>query len=309
MVVATAATLFGTAAPAHAATYPRTTRSIYEHSAYPPTVWRQGCDAGSANSSGLIILDFGRPAFDWVHRVYGTYDFGGHVDWNSNILKSMEAFARGYAWCLPKGSAAHISLAWGTNNSCSNQDPRCCPHRGCRFQPPRFETAGRYLAMRVNELHAYLARTGLWRRIRVGAADDAEPAWDPAFTNTSLFLRGYAEMFGYAYPMWDFGSLEPGYWTPAQEYAVAYGFEPDIPVPEIYYPGLASEWESLSLWAVANRGRPIHFAGVTSQYVAGASCGYSPREGYDALLAALRSHASTYQASVAYLTDIPCGSS
>jgi len=106
--------------------------------------------------------------------------------------------------------------------------------------------------------------------------------------------------------MWDYGSLEPGYWSSSQEYQVAYGYTPDVPFPEIYGSTNAQQWESLDLWAVAHEGHAMTFWGVTSEYNSGYSCGYSAHQAYDAMLSQLQSDPSTYQSSIAYLTDIPC---
>src|SRR5205823_13778740 len=102
-------------------------------------------------------------------------------------------------------------------------------------------------------LQSYIAGKGWTRNESSSAGEDAEPAWDPSYSNTGNFLAAFAARSGYTYPMWDYGSLEPGYWTPSQEYQVAYGYLPDVPVPEIYGEGNAREWESLDLWAVRNK--------------------------------------------------------
>ena len=61
---------------------PAVSTSVYETNADPGRVWRQGCGAGRAAKSGIVILDWGRPAF---RHGYGTIDFGGHFDQNAAI--------------------------------------------------------------------------------------------------------------------------------------------------------------------------------------------------------------------------------
>jgi hypothetical protein len=289
-------------APSH----PFVTTSIYEQSDDPSTAYAQGCDAGTSSARGVVILDWGRPAHD---HTYGTIDFGGNFDRDGAIVRATEAFAQGYADCLSKGSRAHILLAMGTNNSCSNEDPRCCPRRRhrCRHEPPSFSAAGKYWARRVNDLQSFLNATGLSRRVHASAADDAEPAWDPAFTNTYKFLRGFADTYGYTYAMWDFGSLEPGYWTRWKEYTVANGLKPDVAFPEIYYANNAVQWERLAQWAARHVGHSMKIWGVVSQWARGFDCGFKPHQAYDAMLAQLQSDPPTWQASIPYLTDQPCG--
>jgi hypothetical protein len=283
--------------------YPYTTTSIYEHSANATTLYNQGCAAGKIPANGVIILDFGRPAYR--RHTYGSIDFSGHFLSNHAILNAMENFGHGYRHCIPAGRNPHVSIARGTNNSCSNQDPRCCP-RGCPLQPPSFAKAGTNWALYTRDLAGYM-RGHHWSRWEsTSAADDAEPAWDPAFTHTRDFLSAYANIVGSTYAMWDYGSLESGYWSRSQEYAVAYGYAPDVPFPEIYYSGNASQWEALDLWSVENLGHPMKIWGVMTQYNAGHSCGYNSHQAYRAMLAQLRSNASTYQSSIPYLSNIPC---
>jgi hypothetical protein len=283
--------------------YPFVTGSIYESTVDLSTLYAQGCGAGGASANGVVILDWGRPAYD---NTWGTIDFADNFEPNGAVLDATKAFARGYVDCLPNGSGARISLAMGTNNSCSNEDPRCCPRHRCRHEPPNFRKAGRFWAWQVNGLQAYLSANGLSRHVHASAADDAEPAWDPAFTATYDFLRGFADTYGYAYTMWDFGSLDPGYWTRWKEWTVAYGLKPNIPFPEIYYPDNAVQWEQLDQWAVSHTGKPMRIYGVLSQWANGFDCGFTPRQGYRAMLAQLQSDPATYQASIRYLSDIPC---
>jgi hypothetical protein len=286
--------------------YPPVTTSVYETGTNGTTLYNQGCTAGKASQSGVVFLDFGRPAFRTTTREYGSIGFAGMFLANVDILSGMEHYAKGYMTCLSSSSSAKLSLARGTNNSCSNEDKMCCP-AGCGSQPPSFTAAGNNWAIRTKNLADYLSSQGWTSHLSASAADDAEPAWDPAFTNTGNFLSGFANTYGYTYTMWDYGSLEPGYWTSSQEYSVAYGYLPDVPFPEIYSSTNATEWEGLAKWAAANQ-KKMKFWGVLSQYVSGKSCGLSATQGYDALLAALNGDASTTQTSIPYLSDIACGS-
>ncbi|MDO3398210.1 hypothetical protein QWJ41_21045, partial [Nocardioides sp. SOB44] len=62
--------------------------------------------------------------------------------------------------------------------------------------------------------------------------------------------------------MIDFGSAEGSFWTESQLYQVAYGFAPDVPMPEVYFPVQASEWGSLVRYARDTYGRTLTIVGV-----------------------------------------------
>src|SRR5262249_30696356 len=49
---------------------PRATASLYERTTAPLVLREQGCRAGRQRTSGLVVLDFGRPAFR--RHTYGT---------------------------------------------------------------------------------------------------------------------------------------------------------------------------------------------------------------------------------------------
>src|SRR3979411_1435297 len=52
-------------------TRPRATISLYEHTADRTTLRRQGCSAAKRGVGGIVILDFGQPAYNG--HTYGTY--------------------------------------------------------------------------------------------------------------------------------------------------------------------------------------------------------------------------------------------
>lgn len=292
---------------------PPVTISQYEHSTTPATLDAQGCNAGKGRKTGLVILDFGRPAFK--AGAYGTLDFAGNFQWNVPINKAVEAYMTGYMRCRPAGLKGMLSVARGTNNSCSNEDVHCCPNK-CGLEPPSFTKAGYWWAWRTNQVEKWVISKGWKFKVRATAAIDAEPAWDPPFRATNRFVAAFdytARHSGWKLPplLWDFGSLEPGYWSPNQEWIVAAGGGGvNHAIPEIYYPGMAREWSDLSAYALKNHGHRIRFGGVTSQWAPGTSaCGYSPARGVGQLLAALKVHPGIQQKSVAFVTDFPCASS
>ena len=93
---------------------PRATISLYEHTARPRTLRKQGCSAAKRGVGGIVILDFGQPAYNG--HTYGTYLFSGRFAGNKAITQAMYAYAYGYHRCLRRGSNLKITLARGTSN-------------------------------------------------------------------------------------------------------------------------------------------------------------------------------------------------
>jgi hypothetical protein len=142
-------------------TRPRATISLYEHTTMLATLRAQGCSAARRGVGGIVILDFGQPAYNG--HTYGTYLFSGRFAGNRRITQAMYGYAVGYHRCLRRGSALRISLARGT----SNYHP----------QVPSAYRAGRKWARETMRLqhrlsaHASLARLrrGRRRRARLGS--------------------------------------------------------------------------------------------------------------------------------------------
>lgn len=284
---------------ATATSYPDTTNSYYETTTSYSVLYNQGCSDGSATHNGVTILDFGRPAY--YNSNYGTLLFNTlNFASDSAILSAAEAYADGYWNCSPYWP--QLSIALGTNNSCSTGSP-CCSS-GCSKEPPSFSYAGQLWQWYIHQLATYISNKGYTSQEGVSGADDAEPAYDPKYTNTYNFLYGYnccASSTYYLYALWDYGSLESGYWTNSQEYYVAYGAIADWPFPEIYYTNMASQWENLDLWA-HQQNMGFYVQGVMSEYPYDSSL--TPHQGYDAMLSKLQSYSQTSQSNIPYLTDI-----
>src|SRR5260370_1123903 len=90
--------------PASAA---RATVSLYEHTAAPSVLRRQGCTAAKRGVGGIVILDFGQPAYNG--HTYGTNLFSGRFAGNAEITSGLLAYARGYAYCVDPSSGLTIS--------------------------------------------------------------------------------------------------------------------------------------------------------------------------------------------------------
>jgi hypothetical protein len=250
-----------------------TTLSIYEHSAQPKVLARQGCHAARRHENGVVILDFGKPSF--ANGGYGTLLFSGHFAPNRRITNGMFGYARGYVSCLPTGSTAVIELARGTSN----------------YHPavPSAYTAGVRWGRETNRLGRMLARKGLDAHVEAAAADDAEPAWDPSFRQTREFFHGFrAAVHGHT--LFNFGSLDGGVgaiWSARQAWFVSGGLRHTKALPEIYNSAMADQWAELARIARGRYHSPLHFAGVMTQGTASCDCGLRPPAAHDALAHAL----------------------
>ena len=224
--------------------------------------------AGRSAAQGIVILDFGRPADDGVS--YGTMGFGGPFIPFTSITRGVENYIRGYYRFAP--SYTTLDVAVGTNNSCGPSQP-CGAGTGtcgCPDEPSNFAFWGSQLALTVMKIGTWAtelkARDGYTDNVEVVAADDAEPAYDPGYSNTYDLLAGYAATVrGTAPAMVDYGSAEASYWTERQLLQVAYGFRPDVPMPQVYYASEAADWGALLRYAKARRGQVMTIFGVLTE--------------------------------------------
>lgn len=254
------------------AQHPRSTPSLYERTTSPVVLREQGCRAGSARTSGIVILDFGKPAY--ADGAYGTITFSNRFASNTAITRALKSYARGYGACLPKRARARITLVRGTSN-----------YR--LWTLPSGVTAGRYWAGETVAFAAYLKHHGLDGHVTAAAGDDAEPAWDRTFQRTYNFFRGFRSA-GSGYLLYNYGSLDGGpgtIWTVQQAYYVAAGMRYARAVPEIYNRRMAQQWALLSRLAAERYGRGVSFAGVMTQHSQHCASGcYTPAQAHRALV-------------------------
>ena len=250
-----------------------TTLSIYEHSAQPWILSAQGCSAARRHENGVVVLDFGKPAFE--RGGYGTILFSGRFVKNHKITAAMLAYAQGYVRCLPQGSTDSIVLARGT----SNYHPAV---------PSAYATGVRW-ARETNRLGRILAGKGLSAHVESAAADDAEPAWDPSFRKTHDFFHGF-RVAVHGHTLYDYGSLDGGVgviWNSRQAWYVAGGLRHTKALPEIYNPAMAREWAELARIAHGRYHRAVRFAGVMTQGTSSCDCGLRPPAAHRVLARAL----------------------
>jgi hypothetical protein len=251
------------------------TLSLYESSIKPRVLAQQGCDAAHRNESGVVVLDFGKPAYE--RHGYGTILFSGRFALNHQITYAMLGWARGYVRCLPPGSTQVATLARGTSN----------------YHPavPSAYTAGLRWARATHKLQWKLRQQGLDTHVTSAAADDAEPAWDRGFRNTRLFIHGFRTA-ARGNTLYDYGSLDGGVgsiWSAHQAFYVAGGIGNTAVLPEIYYPAQAQEWAELAAIAKSRFHTPVRFAGVMTQGTPSCHCGFRPSAAHRALAHALES--------------------
>jgi hypothetical protein len=251
------------ATTAAAVTY---TTSFYEVNASPLRLYHQGERAGKDAAQGIVILDFGRPAYDGA--AYGMIDYHNSFVSLNAVALAVENYIDAYYRYAPRGTALDVAVA--TNNSCGTDQPCGAIVCGCTDEPPDFAAWGRQLALWVVALRAWALDTQVHYHytdvVRVVAGDDAEPAFDPGYTNTYDLLAGYAATVqGTSPAMVDFGSAEASYWTEDQLLQVAYGFRPDVAMPEIYYSADASEWATLLSYAKRKVGQMFAIYGVLAE--------------------------------------------
>jgi hypothetical protein len=250
-----------------------TTLSIYEQTTKPWILGAQGCSAARRHETGIVILDFGKPAFK--HHGYGTILFSGRYADNHHITTAMVGYAHGYVSCLPKRSTATIELARGTSN----------------YHPavPSAYSAGLRWARATNTLGRILRREGLNEHVEAAAADDAEPAWDRGFRKTRDFFHGFRSGTQ-GHTLYDYGSLDGGVgavWSARQAWYVAGGIRHTKALPEIYNSAMAEEWAELARIARRRYHRGVQFAGVMTQGTLSCNCGLRPHAAHRVLAHAL----------------------
>jgi hypothetical protein len=250
----------------------RATISLYEHTVRRSTLRLQGCSAAKRGVGGIVILDFGQPAYNG--HTYGTYLFSGRFAGNKAITRAMFAYAAGYRYCLARHSKLRITLARGTSNY--------HPHLPSAYK------AGRKWARETMALAHRLRTHRLDTHVSSAAADDVEPAWDRPFRRTRDFFRGYRDA-RIGHPIYNYGSLDGGIggiWNARQFFFVTSGMRYAQSIPEIYNHAMAREWAELAHIARHRYHRPLRIAGVMTTHTS-RNHGMKPRDAHRTLVHAL----------------------
>jgi hypothetical protein len=265
--------------------------SLYERTTSPEVLREQGCRAGKRGVQGIVILDFGKPAYR--HGGYGTVTFAGRFASNTSITWALKAYALGYSRCRRRGAASQVVLARGTSNY--------------GIAVPSAYAAGRRWAAETQSLVRFLRVHHLDGRVQAAAADDVEPAWDRSFTRTHDFFDGFRSA-AHGLVLYNYGSLDGGagaIWKVRQAYYVTAGMRYVRPIPEIYNSRMAEQWAELSRLSVERYGQPLQFAGLMTQFHHRCrGCGFSAREAHRALVRELGKSRRTRIAQLDAVTNI-----
>jgi hypothetical protein len=293
------------ATPASATTYPTTVGSYYEYSSNAHTIAVQCQQAAQAGESGVIILAWGRPAYHVATgNAYGTVDYGANFDNVNAILTAAENCAYAYAAAATGSEFAYIAL--GTSDDHTTGSWQCPPTSPCNYLPPSYTTFGQQWASLINTFSSYIATDHYNGRVAAESAMDMEPGWDRLYTNTSAMDSAYNSTVAGGYN-WDFGSLDPGWWTNAQMWQQAQGYIRNFPFGQIFQTdgSQATEWGNLDTWSCSNEFAPLYINGVLTQY-GGSSGTNTPHQGYDQMTSALASRHSSCltQTVIPYLDNI-----
>ncbi|MGB8348010.1 MAG: hypothetical protein WCD86_24225 [Ktedonobacteraceae bacterium] len=244
---------------------PANTISLYEPTTNAVTLYNQGCSAAHG-VPGLIILDWGQPVY-FGNNTYGTYDFGGHDDTDTDILHAVANFAQGVWYCRTRATDIAIGIAQ-SNYYSDNAIP---------LTTQAWYADGQQWGQMVNSVQSFLTNNH-YTVVGANGAGDLEVEWE-TFALTSSLVNGYNSVTAHVY--FDFGDDSPGWWSNYQVWYVAYGAKDNLPLPEIYYNSDATyDWEPLSVWACSYEGGPIYFKGTMSEDVSGTN---SPAQAFSAL--------------------------
>lgn len=207
------ASILISASPAAAYLKPDTTTSRYECNADVASLQQQARAQASNGRSGVDILDFGRPAYSTTSGFLTVSPCSKFVTLGA-VLTAVESYAA--TWYANTSTSPVMTISIGTNNSCT-------VHSACRpvsYVPTDLYRWGQHFGDTVSSLASYIG-SRYSSQENAGAGDDAEPAFDPEYSDTYNVLTGYG---GHSTQLlFDYGSLEAGYWTSSQELQVAYG--------------------------------------------------------------------------------------
>lgn len=243
-------------------------------------LYQEGVYTDAPPAGGLVVLDFGAPCYVSGSNplVYGTQLFGTKTCTPAGSLRQpVLSFLAGYESTHGAGTPP-LTVAIGTSNSLSG----ALPAPAYSMTPAQMQShGGAWYGQLVGPLLA--ATAGLAAPATVWGASDIEEAgdgnwydptttipWVQAFTAAAGGRRGCAPgtpgfMLDYGDNPIGGGPSTVGGWTAAQVYQVAWGIAGTCAMPEIYYDGLAQEWQALNQWAVSHGQTPIQFTGVMAE--------------------------------------------
>ncbi|HEV3310153.1 MAG TPA: fibronectin type III domain-containing protein [Chloroflexota bacterium] len=223
-------------------------------------------------TGGMTILDFGAPCFEPATLAWGTQLFNSKsCTPDTTLVILAQAWLRGYETNPNRSASPSYVLVAGTSNSLTAAVP------GYALTPAEMSLHGQAWFGSVISPIAAVARS-LPTPVATWAGNDIEESSDGSWYDgptTGAWVDAYAATSGASKPcvasrdalMVDYGDYvpnEPG-WSAGAVYHVAWQAPPACPVPEIYITVMASEWQSVNLYAESAGLPPMQFTGVLSE--------------------------------------------
>lgn len=223
-------------------------------------------------TGGITILDFGAPCFEPATLAWGTQLFNSQgCTPNATLVILAQAWLRGYQSNPNRTASTRYVLAVGTSNSLTAAIP------GNALTAEQMSMHGQAWFTLVISPIAAVARS-LPTPVATWAGNDIEQSssgdWYDGPT-TAAWVDAYAAAAGASKPcvasrdglMVDYGDYVPNIpgWSAAAVYHVSWQSAPACPMPEIYHPENATEWQSLNVYASSVGLPPMEFTGVLSE--------------------------------------------
>ncbi len=207
----------------------------------------QGCSASKGITSGIIVLDFGKPAAQGVSSGTILFDANNTFASTSQIRSAVGTFANSYYNCPPPvGQPQPITIAIGTNNLVITSSD-------VMSNASKAADHGRAWGLLVNQVYEDLKAKGYIDLISVSGASDMEIDWNYP-TETIAWATGYnSTAYGTRY--YNVGDCAgcpfnmSHNWTYTNVYSISWGIRAALPLPEIYTTdgGWAREWQQVSV--------------------------------------------------------------
>ena len=229
-------------------------------------------------NGGMTILDFGAPCYEPATLDWGTQLFNSQsCTPDATLVMLAQAWLRGFETNPNRTSAPSYVLVAGTSNSLT------AAVQGNTLTLAEMSSHGLAWFKSVINPIAAVARS-LATPVATWAGSDIEESSDGNWYDgptTVAWVDAYAAAAGASKPcvasrdglMVDYGDYVPnvGGWSPAAVYHASWQAAPACPMPEIYRPANADEWQSLNHYALSAGLPPIEFTGVLSEDGAGGS--------------------------------------
>jgi hypothetical protein len=261
---------------------PSATSSFYVYGSYVDVcglraatecpLYNDGASEAVPLGGGITILDFGAPCFEPATLEWGSQLFNSQsCTPDATLVILAQAWLHGYETNPNRTASPSYVLAAGTSNSLTAAVP------GNALTRAEMSLHGQAWFISVVSPIAAVARS-LPTPVATWAGNDIEESSDGNWydgATTSAWVDAYAAASGASKPcvpsrdalMVDYGDYvpnEPG-WSEGAVYHVSWQAAPACPMPEIYHPANATEWQSLNHYAQSVGLPRMEFTGVLSE--------------------------------------------